>query len=457
MSDVESTRASHAYGGYEPVDHHEYDEVHHRTSAGNAATAEAGRRVLRAGSQYDGEFERQKFRNGMARTERLDAAGLDAAELHVDADGLARDGHGDLLDSSGVADFGGNRPASEALFARSAADGKLRTRNPRVDLGDGLPAITHHTTVTDGAGALSAGTAHFDQGHLTRLTDQSGHFRPPAEAIFDEVQKLKADGLSMRDERPVVDPAMQSEVARLEGELAGTSDAARRTELVGQLDAIRRHLEHRNTPTKVSLQPKDHLMGPMTEHFDDMSGAFYNDRTLTEEQFSQTGGDERLIRTKDMVLRELRRTMARRDGSGAGADHGAVVQRQERPADLPSESGSPNRTGLPDELKAGVERLSGLSMDDVRVHYGSDKPAQLNALAYAQGTDIHLAPGQEEHLPHEAWHVVQQAQGRVRPTLQMKDAIINDDSALEREADAMGEHAIQGKAASGPLEATGEG
>jgi len=41
-------------------------------------------------------------------------------------------------------------------------------------------------------------------------------------------------------------------------------------------------------------------------------------------------------------------------------------------------------------------------MDDVQVHYNSGKPAQLNALAYAQGTDIHVAPRQEKHLPHEA-------------------------------------------------------
>lgn len=99
----------------------------------------------------------------------------------------------------------------------------------------------------------------------------------------------------------------------------------------------------------------------------------------------------------------------------------------------------PNRTGLPGQLKSGIESLSGLSMDDVRVHYGSDKPAQLNALAYAQGTDIHVAPGQEQHLPHEAWHVVQQKQGRVRATRQAKSGVaINDDAALEREADAMG-------------------
>ncbi|MCF5604479.1 eCIS core domain-containing protein [Pseudomonas syringae] len=69
---------------------------------------------------------------------------------------------------------------------------------------------------------------------------------------------------------------------------------------------------------------------------------------------------------------------------------------------------TPNRTGMPDPLKNGIEHLSGMNMDHVRVHFNSDKPAQLNAHAYAQGSQIHLAPGQEKHLPHEAWHVVQQ-------------------------------------------------
>jgi hypothetical protein len=103
-----------------------------------------------------------------------------------------------------------------------------------------------------------------------------------------------------------------------------------------------------------------------------------------------------------------------------------------------------NNTGLPDQLKSGIESLSGLSMDHVRVHYNSSQPSQLNALAYAQGSDIHLAPGQEQHLPHETWHVVQQAQGRVRPTLQMKEGVtVNDDPGLEREADVMGAQAAE--------------
>ena len=103
-----------------------------------------------------------------------------------------------------------------------------------------------------------------------------------------------------------------------------------------------------------------------------------------------------------------------------------------------------NNTGMPNQLKSGIESLSGMSMDHVKVHYNSDKPAQLNAHAYAQGSEIHMAPGQEQHLPHEAWHVVQQAQGRVRPTMQMKgETLVNDDVGLESEADVMGAKAFE--------------
>jgi len=102
-----------------------------------------------------------------------------------------------------------------------------------------------------------------------------------------------------------------------------------------------------------------------------------------------------------------------------------------------------NKTGLPDQLKSGIENLSGLDMSDTSVHYNSSKPAQLHAHAYAQGNQIHVAPGQEKHVPHEAWHVVQQKQGRVQPTMQMKGKVnINDDAVLEKEADVMGAKAL---------------
>lgn len=118
------------------------------------------------------------------------------------------------------------------------------------------------------------------------------------------------------------------------------------------------------------------------------------------------------------------------------------------PSNATSASGAPvqkkaNNTGLPDTLKTGVENLSGISMDDVKVHYNSPQPAQLQAHAYAQGSDIHIAPGQEKHLPHEAWHVVQQKQNRVKADTQLKGIEVNTDSALEKEADTKGAQALQ--------------
>ncbi|MCP5447040.1 MAG: DUF4157 domain-containing protein [Chromatiaceae bacterium] len=102
-----------------------------------------------------------------------------------------------------------------------------------------------------------------------------------------------------------------------------------------------------------------------------------------------------------------------------------------------------NNTGLPSAIKSGIEQLSGTDISDVKVHYNSDKPARLQAHAYAQGTDIHIAPGEEKQLPHEAWHVVQQKQGRVQPTRQAPGNInVNDDAGLEREADVMGQKGL---------------
>lgn len=124
------------------------------------------------------------------------------------------------------------------------------------------------------------------------------------------------------------------------------------------------------------------------------------------------------------------------------------VQRRELPEEHPLQGRDEaltqrkeNTTGLPDTLKRGIENLSGLSMDDVQVHYQSPQPAEIQAVAYTQGTDIHVGPGQEKHLVHEAWHVVQQKRGRVKPTLQAKGVAINDDEELEKEADVMGEKA----------------
>ena len=123
------------------------------------------------------------------------------------------------------------------------------------------------------------------------------------------------------------------------------------------------------------------------------------------------------------------------------AKRGTVLQRATQAT---SKSG-----GLPEPLKSNMEQHSGVDLSQVKVFHNSSKPAAIDRTinsgpevvqqqkteAFAQGEEIHLAPGKDQHLPHEAWHVVQQKQGRVKPT---QSNGINDDPKLEKEADDMG-------------------
>ena len=181
--------------------------------------------------------------------------------------------------------------------------------------------------------------------------------------------------------------------------------------------------------SKQSIEPTQNVAQTPTV------SAFADQRASTAVQFKQ----QQIMRAAHSpnVIQQM---TAEEEPIQGEFENEAPTQLQEAPA------AKPNNTGLPDNLKSGIENLSGYSMDDVKVHFNSDKPAQLNAHAYAQGTDIHVAPGQEQHLPHEAWHVVQQKQGRVQPTMQMKVGVsVNDDAGLEHEADVMGAKAITTK------------
>lgn len=88
-------------------------------------------------------------------------------------------------------------------------------------------------------------------------------------------------------------------------------------------------------------------------------------------------------------------------------------------------------------ISRSVERLSGVSLHDVTVHYNSPKPSRLQALAYTRGTNIYLGPGQEHHLEHEAGHAAQQKQGRVNPDTLIDGEPANTNAGLENEAQTM--------------------
>jgi hypothetical protein len=107
-----------------------------------------------------------------------------------------------------------------------------------------------------------------------------------------------------------------------------------------------------------------------------------------------------------------------------------------------------NGSGLPNDLVGGFAASTGHDLSDVNVHRNSSKPAEVGALAYAQGNDIHLGAGQDQHLAHEAAHIVQQREGRVQPTTEVGGMPVNDSQSLESEADSLGAKAAQMKSAS---------
>lgn len=86
-----------------------------------------------------------------------------------------------------------------------------------------------------------------------------------------------------------------------------------------------------------------------------------------------------------------------------------------------------------------MESLISSDFSYVNIHVGNEAPS-VGALAYAQGSDIHFAPGQydpestsgQQLLGHELTHVQQQRQGRVKPTMQAKGIAVNDDAGLKR-------------------------
>ncbi|WP_409341918.1 DUF4157 domain-containing protein [Paenibacillus sp. MBLB4367] len=104
--------------------------------------------------------------------------------------------------------------------------------------------------------------------------------------------------------------------------------------------------------------------------------------------------------------------------------------------------------GMPEQIRTKMESAMGADFSDVRIHEGSEA-SNIGALAYTRGSNVHFAPGKydpfsqpgQELLGHELAHVVQQRQGRVKPTTQVSGVPVNDDRGLEQEADDMGRKA----------------
>ncbi|MFC3176871.1 DUF4157 domain-containing protein [Undibacterium amnicola] len=270
--------------------------------------------------------------------------------------------------------------------------------------------------------------------HATHSTQ----FKSSAKQVLDarDIQSVQRKAQDTASHSSAV-----SQLKLLQAKMAAKADVAQRVEdeepVQAKFDAVQRVEEEEPVQGKFDAVQRVEDEEPVQGKFDAVQRV--EDEEPVQGKFAavQRVEEEEPIQGKFAVAQRLE------DEEPAQAKFG-TAQLEERV--------QPNNTGLPNQLKAGIESLSGMSMDHVKVHYNSSQPAQLNAHAYAQGSEIHVAPGQEQHLPHEAWHVVQQAQGRVRPTTQMKQGVpVNDDAGLESEADVMGDKAMQLKSYDGSV------
>jgi hypothetical protein len=129
------------------------------------------------------------------------------------------------------------------------------------------------------------------------------------------------------------------------------------------------------------------------------------------------------------------------EGDAAAVEAPAPAAAQEDTKEKPREAPSAAAPApVPEETRAGVEAQTGTDLSSVRVVAASPLADEMGALAFTMGDEIHVAPGApaagspagRRLLAHELTHVVQQREGRVDG----EDGTVNDDPALEAEADA---------------------
>jgi Domain of unknown function (DUF4157) len=137
-----------------------------------------------------------------------------------------------------------------------------------------------------------------------------------------------------------------------------------------------------------------------------------------------------------------------------------IKQGPARDKPAPKSAAKPQRrspaNGIPDSVRSKMEAVFKIDVSAVKIVENSSAAKEAGALAFAAGDTLHFAPGQfnpnspqgQQLLGHELAHLVQQKQGRVQATGEMNGMAVNNDKALEAEADAMGAQLVNSPEAS---------
>ena len=174
-----------------------------------------------------------------------------------------------------------------------------------------------------------------------------------------------------------------------------------------------------------------------------------NDQDNSQVINPNVGGNHQMtpsIQAKQHPVQRQRKSPIQTKQSPIQRKHKPPIQAKQRPIQRQTESTTSQSQSNEAQVKHNVSVLKGQDVTQAKVHYNSSEPAKINAAAYAQGMEVHLAPGQEKHLGHELTHVAQQMGGQVTANRQANNGLvnINDDPKLEQEADQIGAKASQG-------------
>lgn len=97
------------------------------------------------------------------------------------------------------------------------------------------------------------------------------------------------------------------------------------------------------------------------------------------------------------------------------------------------------RTEIPVQLKTRTEDSTRVPFNYVRANYNSDKPAKLDTLAYTNGNQVGISPGQKRYSAYDLRNAMQQKLNAVRASVRYEgNEAINTDVELERQSDVSG-------------------
>lgn len=231
--------------------------------------------------------DREAFRQGdKVTTKYFDESEKRASGVQVGADGLLRDGSGQIL--SGEKGFVVDPTTGQA----HVFDGKVET------LPDGKKRAVHHSSPLAGGAVAGAGHLKIEGGRVEGIDDASGHYKPGPKLTFQTVKRLEAIAAKLVDDSlkeigqdgVVRDATAESkkhyEVVRLyeqwrteQGDQAGPY-----SEDIGKLKQalLEKGVGPANSPARVTLQGK---YGFTMEEFALVRGDQYKMNAKLEEKY----------------------------------------------------------------------------------------------------------------------------------------------------------------------------